>query len=90
MAGSFAGADVRQRLVDDWREHGDVDGSVMIARRRVDVADLNARARLVLREAGALGVEEVALPGGRFAVGDRIVIKRNARSWALATATVAA
>ena len=75
----FAGQDAKQRLVDDWREHGDVGGSVMIARRRADVADLNARARLVLREAGALGADEVALPGGRFAVGDRVVVKRNAR-----------
>ena len=29
-----AGEDVRQWLVHDWRSHGDLDGSVMIARRR--------------------------------------------------------
>jgi ATP-dependent exoDNAse (exonuclease V) alpha subunit len=51
----------------------------MIARRRADVAELNMRARLVLREAGELGTEEIALPGGRFAIGDRVVVKRNAR-----------
>jgi conjugative relaxase-like TrwC/TraI family protein len=73
-----AGEDVRQRLVDDWRAHGNLDGSVMIARRRVDVADLNARARFALRVAGELGSEEIVLPGGRFAVGDRVVVKRNA------------
>jgi ATP-dependent exoDNAse (exonuclease V) alpha subunit len=52
----------------------------MIARRRVDVAELNLRARQLLRDAGELGAEEIALPGGRFAVGDRVVVKRNARN----------
>jgi hypothetical protein len=49
----------------------------MIAQRRADVADLNARARAHLREAGALGDAELEPPGGAFAVGDAVVIKRN-------------
>jgi ATP-dependent exoDNAse (exonuclease V) alpha subunit len=57
----------------------DPDRSLMIARRRIDVAELNLRARQLLRDVGELGTEEVALPGGRFAVGDRVVVKRNAR-----------
>jgi hypothetical protein len=49
----------------------------MIAQRRADVADLNERARAHLREAGELGEVELELPGGAFAVGDAVVIKRN-------------
>jgi len=52
----------------------------MIALRRSDVANLNARARERLREAGALGVEQ-AEPGERsFAVGDRVIAGRNDRT----------
>jgi hypothetical protein len=51
--------------------------SLMIARRRADVAELNLRARQLLRQVGELGPEEIALPGGGFAVGDQVIIKRN-------------
>jgi ATP-dependent exoDNAse (exonuclease V) alpha subunit len=34
----------------------------------------------VLRAAGELGSEEVRLAGGRFAVGDRVVVRRNAHA----------
>jgi conjugative relaxase-like TrwC/TraI family protein len=70
--------EARVRLVRDWAAHGDPDGSVMIARRRVDVADLNRRARERMREAGSLGAEELRLAGGSFAVGDCVVVKQNA------------
>jgi hypothetical protein len=49
----------------------------MIAYRRADVADLNHRAGELLRAAGALGRERLHLPGGAFAAGDHVVIKRN-------------
>ena len=49
----------------------------MLAQRRDDVADLNARAREHMRAAGALGDRELRLPGGRFAVGDHVIVKRN-------------
>ena len=57
-------SDARERLVADWWAAGDRDGAVMIAHRRADVADLNARARELMRAAGALGIDELALPGG--------------------------
>jgi ATP-dependent exoDNAse (exonuclease V) alpha subunit len=69
--------DARARLVADWLAAGDLDQAVMIAQRRIDVADLNERARDQLRASGRLGGRELELPGGAFAVGDRVVIKRN-------------
>jgi conjugative relaxase-like TrwC/TraI family protein len=71
-----AGA-ARDRLVGDWWATDDAGEAVMIAHRRADVAELNDRARRVMREAGRLGAEELALPGGLFAAGDRVVVKRN-------------
>jgi ATP-dependent exoDNAse (exonuclease V) alpha subunit len=69
--------DARERLVNDWLDVGDADDSVMIAQRRTDVADLNARARARLRELGSVAGRELELPGGAFAAGDRVVVKRN-------------
>jgi ATP-dependent exoDNAse (exonuclease V) alpha subunit len=69
--------DAREALVADWWTARDPDGAVMIALQRVDVADLNRRARERMRTAGALGPAEVDLPGGRFAVGDRVLVRRN-------------
>ncbi len=69
----------RQQLVRDWLQAGDPDICVMIARRRADVGDLNAHARRLLRHGGAIHGPELELPGGRFAAGDRVVIKRNDR-----------
>lgn len=67
--------ETRRRLVEDWAE---ADGdALMIAASRADVADLNRRARDHLREGGQLGDSEVAFGEDRFAVGDRIVIRRN-------------
>jgi conjugative relaxase-like TrwC/TraI family protein len=69
--------DARERLVRDWWAVRDPDRAVMIARRRVDVAELNALARERMRAAGALDGRELLLPGGEFAVDDRVVVKRN-------------
>jgi len=66
----------RARLVADWFKAGDPAGAVMIAHRRADVADLNARAREGMRQAGALG-PELETRAGCFAVGDHVVVKRN-------------
>jgi hypothetical protein len=49
----------------------------MIAHRRADVAELNRLARDELRRAGRLGDQGLELRGGWFAVGDRVVVKRN-------------
>ena len=53
------------------------DQSVMIARLRADVADLNDRARAELRARGEVSGPEVELAGGSFGVGDRVVVKQN-------------
>ncbi len=68
---------IRERLVRDWfAAPGD---SVMVAQRRVDVADLNVRARERLLAEGHVGGPRLELAGGEFAEGDRIVVKRNDR-----------
>lgn len=69
-------ADARDRLVDDWW-NGGTDGRLMIASRRIDVEDLNRRARERMRAADRLAEDEVDVLGTRFAVGDRLVIRRN-------------
>jgi conjugative relaxase-like TrwC/TraI family protein len=67
----------RQRLVGDWFAAGaDVD-AMMIAQRRSDVSDLNRSARQLLQAAGQLGADELHVGALSFAVGDRVVIKRN-------------
>jgi hypothetical protein len=49
----------------------------MLAQRRDDVRGLNKRARAHMRAASRLGEQEILLPGGAFAVGDRVLVKRN-------------
>ena len=68
---------MRARLVADWWATRDVDGALMIAHRRVDVADLNGRAHALMRAAGELGGDELPTPAGGVAVGDRVVLRRN-------------
>lgn len=80
-------ASTRALLVDDWytahRNHPQ-DDSVMIALRRSDVADLNARARDRLRDAGHLGEVEVEAAGKQLAEGDRVIACRNDHQTGLA------
>lgn len=76
--GADAG-ELRQRMVADWWAQRDPDRSLMIAQRRVDVADLNGRAHALMRAAGALGTEELCVCDATFSVGDRIVLRRNDR-----------
>ena len=66
-------------MVDDWLAAGDRDRTVMIAHRRVDVAELNRLARARLLAGGEVAGPEHELPGGHFAPGDRVVVKRNDR-----------
>jgi conjugative relaxase-like TrwC/TraI family protein len=70
---------VREQLVQDWWRGGGPDGSVMLAYRRDDVADLNRRARQLLAAAGALAGPELEFGERRFAVGDRVLLRRNDR-----------
>jgi ATP-dependent exoDNAse (exonuclease V) alpha subunit len=70
----------RERLVNDWLESAERgEGAVMIAHRRRDVADLNQRARERLRETGRLQPDELVTATGAFAVGDRVIVRRNDR-----------
>jgi conjugative relaxase-like TrwC/TraI family protein len=70
-------AQARQQLAQDWRSAPPHQDVVMIAQRRSDVADLNTRARTLLRASGDLTGPELPLPGGEFAAGDIVLIKRN-------------
>lgn len=72
-------ASVRSRLVADWWAAPDPHEAVMIAFRRADVADLNGRARALMHATGALCADEIHLPGGSFARGDRVLLRRNDR-----------
>jgi Ti-type conjugative transfer relaxase TraA len=100
--------EARAALVAGWMEarqgrgteggHGDsTDASaapsqVMLAHTRADVADLNARARVALREAGTLAGEEHRLETARglqdFAVGERVMFLRNERSLGVKNGTL--
>jgi conjugative relaxase-like TrwC/TraI family protein len=53
--------------------------AVMIAHRRSDVADLNALARERMARDGRLGEEELMTDRRAFAVGDRVIARRNDR-----------
>ena len=68
----------RAQLVSDWWDaFRDEPRSVMIAARRTDVADLNARARRELRHAGVLGEDEIEVGRSAFSVGDSVMALRN-------------
>ncbi len=73
---------LRDRLVNDWWDTArhNLPGSLMIALRRDDVADLNHRARTKMLAAGRLtGPTIVTAAGGvELQAGDRIVCLRNA------------
>lgn len=71
--------DVRERLVADWWKAGADGAATMIAVRRDDVADLNERARALMRGSGSLGPDELWLGDRPFAVGDHVVTLKNAR-----------
>lgn len=53
VVGSDAPA-LREAIVSDWWKAQDLDGAIMIAFRRADVAELNGRARALMAAAGRL------------------------------------
>jgi conjugative relaxase-like TrwC/TraI family protein len=62
----------------DWhRSFAAGEDAVMIARRTRDVAELNQRARELLRSEGGVGKSAIEVGGESFAVGDRIVTRVN-------------
>ena len=72
----------RQQLVTDWWHAARQPNSdaVMLAHRRVDVAELNGLARELMREDGRLSEEQIVTQEGQpFAVGDRVLTKQNDR-----------
>ena len=71
------GDEVLARLIADWHSYGDPEGTIMIAHRRTDVAELNARARAVMRATGRLGTDQIVASGAVFAAGDHVLVKRN-------------
>jgi Ti-type conjugative transfer relaxase TraA len=74
--------ELRETLVEDWWEatrRPDTSDAVMIAHRRTDVADLNALARDRMRRDGRLGEDELLAGSRAFAVGDRVIARRNDR-----------
>lgn len=72
--------ETRRRLVADWWATQDqAQPGVMIAARRSDVADLNARARAVMAREGRLGEESLEVEEHSFAVGDRVMTLKNTR-----------
>jgi ATP-dependent exoDNAse (exonuclease V) alpha subunit len=73
---------LRETLVDDWWEAArrpDAGDAIMIAHRRTDVAELNALARERMHRDGRLGEEELVTETRAFAVGDRVIARRNDR-----------
>lgn len=82
LQGADTRAEAKARLLADWWQAAGVDpaGSVMIAYRRADVAELNSGARTLLEEQGRLGSRRLQLDNGlELAVGDRILCTRNHR-----------
>jgi conjugative relaxase-like TrwC/TraI family protein len=73
--------ELRATLVEDWWEAArpEAGDPVMIAHRRSDVADLNALARGRMARDGRLGQEALMTDRRAFAVGDRVIARRNDR-----------
>jgi conjugative relaxase-like TrwC/TraI family protein len=74
--------ELRATLVEDWWEAArrpEAVDAVMIAHRRSDVADLNALARERMDRDGRLDDEQVITDRRAFAVGDRVIARRNDR-----------
>jgi hypothetical protein len=61
---------------------GDETGrdAMMVAHRRSEARELNAAARALMNDAGRLGAERLELPGGGFAAGDQILLKRGSKA----------
>ncbi|MHB8329524.1 MAG: MobF family relaxase, partial [Acidimicrobiales bacterium] len=68
--------DALQHAVEAWAAdvaHG--KKAVLMAWRRANVAELNARARVLMQEAGLLSGPELTAPGGRhYRAGDQVIV----------------
>jgi len=72
-------AETRAALVADWWQAAQEGPAVMIAARKADVADLNDKARTILKAEGLLDDEELTVRGRSFSVGDEVMTLRNDR-----------
>lgn len=72
-------AETRAALVADWWQASQQGQAVMIAARKADVADLNDKARTILKAEGVLSDEELTIRGRPFSVGDEVMTLRNHR-----------
>jgi len=74
--------ELRAQLVADWwraTTRVGADQAVMLAHRRSEVRALNDAARELCAQAGLVGEDAVRAGGREFAVGDRVVARRNDR-----------
>ena len=69
----------RQLVMDWWKTQDEAEPGVMIAARRSDVADLNDRARALMRAEGRIASDELEIAGQSFSVGDRVMTLKNTR-----------
>lgn len=77
---SDSAVDVREAMTADWWAATVAgESALMLAPRRVEVDDLNARARLRMTRAGRLHGPELVLDERPFQAGDRVLALRNDR-----------
>jgi conjugative relaxase-like TrwC/TraI family protein len=70
--------DQRVAMIEDWwRAEPSGEQSLMIAYKRADVADLNARAHQLMRETGSLGDAHIDVAGQEIRPGDLVVTRIN-------------
>jgi conjugative relaxase-like TrwC/TraI family protein len=68
----------REAMVGDWwQSFGAGEDALMVAKRNVEVAKLNALARELMRSEGRLGEREIEVGGECFAAGDQVITRIN-------------
>lgn len=70
-------------ISDWWKAQAEGLDTILVAARRDDVADLNARARALLREAGEVKEDLIRIGERTFALGDRVMALRNRKGLGL-------
>ncbi|MBV9283410.1 MAG: relaxase domain-containing protein, partial [Acidimicrobiia bacterium] len=81
--------ETRARLVADWWQAFSAgESTMMLAPHRHDVELLNGVARDRMTRAGRLGVEAIAVGEQEFAIGDRVMARRNERRIGITNGTL--
>ncbi|MEM9448640.1 MAG: MobF family relaxase [Cyanobacteria bacterium P01_E01_bin.6] len=73
---------LRQRLIDDWRKAGGIDGNIIIARSSSDVTEWNQLAQQNRKENGELG-KRLKIGDGFFHEGDLVRFQKTDRQWGM-------